>query len=219
MSEEKKTKRKILTYYLILGACILVIAAITVTVIFAVNNARNSITLDNGNNVTDGDNTGNNGENPDNGNTGEKPDDPSDVSKEFEFIAPVADVDLINGYTFYHNKTLNCYHFHTGLDLAGEAGTNVLACLDGKVENIIKDDLLDGNVVTIAHENGIRTSYFFINVAENLKVGDKVSRGQVIGTIAEATGSEYKEGAHLHFEVTVNGELADPEEYLDVSSK
>lgn len=218
MSEEKKTKKKILTYYLILGACILVIAAITVSVIFAVNNARSSITLDkdgeNGGEITDGDNTGGNTDgDPDNngGNT--------DVSTEYEFIAPLASVDLLNGYTYYHNKTLDCYHFHTGLDLAGEAGTSVMACLDGTVESITTGDLLDGNVVTLSHANGIKTSYYFIDVKEGLKVGDKVNQGDVIGKVSEPTGSEYKEGAHLHFEITVNGELADPEEYLDVSAK
>lgn len=222
MSEEKKSKKKIWTYYLILGACILVIAAITVTVIFAVNNARNSITLDTGNNVTDGttDGDGDN-EKPSDGDAtgGNGEDQPSDVTTTYEFIAPVASVDLINGYTFYHNKTLDCYHFHSGLDLAGEAGTSVLACLDGTVESITRDDLLDGSVVTLSHANGIKTSYYFIDAKEGLKVGDKVSQGDVIGAIAQPVGSEYKEGAHLHFEVTVNGELADPEEYLDVSAK
>ncbi|MGN0813883.1 MAG: peptidoglycan DD-metalloendopeptidase family protein [Candidatus Coproplasma sp.] len=232
MSEEKKTKKKIWTYYLILGACILVIAAITVTVIFAVNNARNSITLDKGDNVTDTDNSGGSGDggaaDSDNsgdgngettGGNGDSDGDSSDVSTTYEFIAPVSSVDLINGYTFYHNKTLDCYHFHTGLDLAGEAGTPVLACLDGTVESITTGDLLDGNVITLSHANGVKTSYYFVDVKETLKVGDSVSQGDVIGTIAEATGSEYKEGSHLHFEVYVNGELADPEEYLDVAAK
>lgn len=220
--ENKKSKKKILTYYLILGVCILVIAAITVGVVFAVNNANRDLTLDNPDNsqTNNGDNNGGNGNTPVNpgDNTGDKNDD-KPVDSTYVFIAPVDTVDVLNGYTFYHNKTLNCYHFHTGIDFAGEEGANVLSCLDGTVESITAGDLLDGNVITLAHENGIKTVYMFIDTKENLKVGDKVARGDVIGTIAKANGSEYKEGAHLHFEVLKGGEAVDPELYLDIDEK
>ena len=218
--ENKKSKKKILTYYLILGISILVIAAITVSVIFAVNGNKTDI-IDggsNGGNTTDDENNGDN-----KGNTDNPPDDkgnePVDSSTKYEFIAPIANVDVINGYTFYRNKTLDCYHFHTGLDFAGEEGANVLACIDGTVESITTGDLLDGNVITLVHENGLKTKYSFIDIKDNLKVGDKVARGDVIGTIAKPAGSEHKEGAHLHFEVLKDGELADPEQYLDIDVK
>lgn len=214
MSQENKNKKRILTYYLILGACILIIAAITVTVIFAVQNSKNSFEIDNSTGNTDNDNTDdtNDTDDTDNG-------DSSDVSSMYEFISPVEQMDVINDYTFYHNQTLDCYHFHTGLDMAGEAGTEVVACLDGTVESITVGDVLDGTVVTLSHANGVKTSYYFIDAAENLKVGDSVNRGDVIGTIAQPTGSEYKDGAHLHFEVYKDGVVADPNEYLDISEK
>ena len=219
--ENKKSKKKILTYYLILGISILVIAAVTVSVIFAVNGNKTDI-IDGGSN--DGGTTDNENNDDNKGSTDNPPDDkgddnPLDTSTKYEFIAPITNVDVINGYTFYRNKTLDCYHFHTGLDFAGEEGANVLACIDGKVESITTGDLLDGNVITLVHENGIKTKYSFIDVKDNLKVGDTVARGDVIGTIAKPTGSEHKEGAHLHFEVLKDGELADPEQYLDIDAK
>jgi murein DD-endopeptidase MepM/ murein hydrolase activator NlpD len=226
MNQEKNSnKKKILTYYLILGACILVIAAITVTVIFAVKNANNNITLDptdNNNTIVDNtpsDNTGNNDLNTpadDSANSGK---DDTTVSTSYEFILPVGDVNVINDYTFYKNKTLDYYHFHTGLDFSAEQGAEVFACLDGTVESITTGDLLDGTVITIAHNNGLKTVYKFIDATENLKEGDTIKRGDVIGTIAEANGSEYKDGAHLHLEVYADGALSDPEDYLTISAK
>ncbi len=213
MSQEKNNKKKLLTYYLILGACILLIAAVTVTVIFAVRNNGNSFEIDNGGTTDDG----NQDEDGDDEDDDDQPTD--DVSSAYEFIAPVSVMDVINDYTFYYNKTLDCYHYHTGLDMAAEAGTEVVACVDGTVESITVGDLLDGTKVVLSHADGVKTSYYFIDAAEGLEVGDTVKRGDVIGTVAEPAGREYKEGAHLHFEVSKNGETVDPNEYLDISEK
>lgn len=213
----KDKKKKLLTYYLILGACLLLIAAVTVTVIFAVRNADNSFQIDGGNDsVIDGDDDDD--DQPSDGDDdGDQPSE--DVSSQYEFIAPVTNMDVVNDYTFYYNKTLDCYHYHTGLDMAAEAGTEVVACVDGTVESITVGDVLDGTKIVLSHADGVKTSYYFIDAAENLKVGDSVKRGDVIGTVAEPTGSEYKEGAHLHFEVEKNGSIVDPNEYLDIADK
>ena len=50
-------------------------------------------------------------------------------------------------------------------------------------------------------------------------MGDKVEKGEVIATVAEATGNEYKDGAHLHFEVRKDGKTVDPAEYLTMEEK
>lgn len=213
MSQDKnnptKNRKKLITYYIILGACILLIAAVTVTVIFAVG-GDNSFEIDNGG-QTDVD--------EDDGNDDEDDDDGEDASSAYEFITPVSQMNVINDYTFYYNKTLDCYHYHTGLDMSAEAGTDVMACLDGTVESITVGDLLDGTKIVLSHADGVKTSYYFVDAAEDLKVGDTVSRGDVIGKIAQPTGSEYKDGAHLHFEVSKNGEVVDPNDYLDISDK
>ena len=226
MSEQKKTnKRKILTRTLILAACILVIAAITVTIIFAVNNwGRSDIHIDSGTHQPDnsGDNNDDNkGDNKDDNkddNNDNKGDDKPTVNPD-EFASPVASVDIATGFDFGKDATLGHWHFHTGLDMMAEAGTQVMACLDGTIEKIVVGDQLDGTSVTISHANGLKTVYTFIDAKEGLKEGDKISRGQVIGTVAEANGSEYLLGSHLHFEVYKNGELSDPADYLTGSIK
>lgn len=215
MKENKKTNgKKVLIYYLVLAACLLVIAAVTVTVIFSVkSNGGQDITIDAGNGEnTDGGNGGNEEENPNEGN--QQP-----TLGVNEFISPLEDVNVINSFTFYKNSTLNSYYLHTGLDFSAEVGTQVMAALDGTVESVYQNDVLTGTTVTISHENGLKTTYSFIDAVEGLTEGKTVSRGDVIGTVASPTGKEYKDGAHLHFEVVENGTAIDPELYLSVSDK
>ena len=46
-----------------------------------------------------------------------------------------------------------------------------------------------------------------------------VEKGDVIATVAEPNGKEYKDGAHLHFEVFENGQNIDPSKYLTLEEK
>ena len=215
--EPKNTKnKKLLTYYLILGACILVIAAIAVAVTLSITLGGNDMTLDDGNDQTiDGDDDKDDKDDEDDGDD----DDVEDTTGDMTFLMPVEEVNAINSYGFYHNTTLDKYYLHTGIDFGGEAGSDVFAALDGTVESITTDPLLMGTTITLSHENGLKTVYTFVEAAEGLKAGDKVEKGDVIATVAEAMGQEYKDGAHLHFEVFLNGEAVDPEEYLDIDGK
>ncbi len=227
MSEEKKThKRKLLIRYLILAACILVVAAITVTVVFAANDwFRTDISLEDndGNHTDDKPNTPDDGND---GNTGNKPSNPDDGKGEDkptanvnEFVYPVATMNVTTAYDFGKDATLGHWRFHSGLDISADAGSDVVACLDGTVESIVREDQLDGNKIVISHANGLKTVYTFVNIKEGLKAGDTVKRGDVIASVSEPVGSEYALGSHLHFEVLENGENCNPEKYLDVSEK
>ena len=122
-------------------------------------------------------------------------------------------------YGFYYNQTINAYYAHKGMDFSAEAGTQVFAVDAGVVESIYKDDLLVGTEITIDHGDGVKTVYRFVTANEDLTVGAEVKRGDCIATVAEATGEEYKDGAHLHFEVKKNGEIIDPAEYLTFEEK
>ena len=209
----KPTKKKILTYYLILAACLLVIAAVTVGVVFAVKN--NSVTPPS---INGGGNT-DNPKDPDEENPDKDPDDDKPTNSQYEFIVPVKDVNLTKAYVFGYDKTLDKYCHHEGMDFSCEAGSEVMAAVDGTIKSVATDDRLYGGVVTIEHANGIVTVYKFIDPNENLKEGTKVNRGDVIGKVAKATGSENADGDHLHFEVMKNNKLTDPDEYLDIISK
>ena len=134
-------------------------------------------------------------------------------------IMPVESVAVGTEYGFHASKTLGSYYEHKGLDFSAEVGTEVFAADDGVVESIYKDDVLLGTEITVAHEGGIKTVYRFVEEAEGLKVGASVKKGDVIARVAEPTGNEYKEGAHLHFEVLENGVNVDPTKYLTLEEK
>lgn len=210
--EQKPKNKKLLTYYLILGACILIIAAIAVAVTLSVTLGGDDMVLDDPDQTVDGDDDDNTDGDGDD-------DDVEDTTGDTTFLMPVDEVNAVNSYGFYHNTTLDKYYLHTGIDFAGDVGDEVYAALDGTVESITSDPVLMGTTITLSHENGLKTTYTFIDAAEGLAVGDTVEKGDVIATVAEAMGQEYKDGAHLHFEVFLNDEAVDPETYLDIDSK
>ena len=209
--KSRPTKKKILTYYLILAAVLLVAAAVTLGVVFGVKGSRVDDIIDNPNPPAPS--------NPDDGD--DKPDVPPivDTSTSYVFIVPIKNATLTQAHVFAYNKTLDWYRLHEGMDFSANAGENVLAAVDGTVRDVSRSDVLYGASVTIEHAGGITTVYKFIDPVETLKVGDKVSRGDVIGTVAVATGVENKDGDHLHFEVYKNGKIQDPDDYLDIASK
>ncbi len=211
--EQKPKNKKLLTYYLILGACILVIAAVAIAVTLTLTlGGSEDITADEDNTTVDSDESEVEEETPDEN-------DSEATVAETTFYMPVATVEVINTFGFYHNTTLNNYYVHKGIDFAGEVGDEVYAVLDGTVTSIVLNSVLTGTTITLTHDDGLVTVYTFVDVVDGLSVGDTVSRGDVIAYIAEATGNEYKDGAHLHFEVYLNGTAVDPEDYLEISEK
>ena len=134
-------------------------------------------------------------------------------------ISPVAAVTVGNDYGFHQSQTLGWYYVHEGVDFTAAAGTEVLAAEDGVVESIYKDDLLLGTEIVLSHGDGLKTLYRFVTETDGLTVGKTVKKGDVIATVAEPTGNEYKDGAHLHFEVMKDGVSVDPATYLTLEEK
>ena len=138
------------------------------------------------------------------------------VSTKINFIMPVENGVCIKEYTeasVVYNKTLGVYTGHMGMDITGEEGARVLAVLDGKVSSI-ESSYLDGVTVIVTHANGLKTVYNSREVDENLSVGDSVRQGDVLGVISSNNRREYKDGAHLHFEVEENGVKVSPTKYF-----
>lgn len=102
------------------------------------------------------------------------------------------------------------HEFHKGLDLNGEYGSPIHAAADGIVIRSDYDGGGYGNVVDIDHGNGYVTRYGHCSKLL-VKVGDLVHAGEVIGKVG-STG--HSTGAHLHFEVWINGQPVNPRPYL-----
>lgn len=92
---------------------------------------------------------------------------------------------------------------HAGVDFNGETGDPVYAATDGRVEYAEFNYGGYGNLIMIMRNDGTQTRYAHLH---KLKVqeGDRVSAGQLIGTIGNTGNSS---GSHLHFEVRVGKAL------------
>lgn len=109
----------------------------------------------------------------------------------------------------YHENT---YIQNTGINYKSDNEFDVVSILSGEVIEVEEKELL-GKSVTIRHDNEL------ISVYQSLKdvtvnKGDKVTAGQVIGKSGSCdliTDSQN----NLHFELYVNGTIADPEIYYN----
>lgn len=95
--------------------------------------------------------------------------------------------------------------YHTGLDLAAEAGAPIHAVNDGVVA-IAEELPISGNVVAIDHGAGVFSLYFHQSKIL-VHVGERVTRGQVIGLVG-TTG--LSTGPHLHWEMRIDGVPTNP---------
>ena len=106
------------------------------------------------------------------------------------------------------------WRFHHGIDLAGTWQENIRVSADGVVTFAGYHGSF-GKVIRIRHNYGIRTTYG--HLAKILvKKGQIVSEGQVIGKMGR-TGRV--DGAHLHYEISVNGKSKDPAIYFSIGRK
>ncbi len=113
-----------------------------------------------------------------------------------------------------YNETLADWRTHDGLDIAAVQGTTVLAASSGTVTKVTDDDMM-GTTVVIRHDGGYETTYSNLQARPNVKEGDSVSAGQIIGAVGRTAAAESAQGPHLHFSVTKDGVAIDPSEYLN----
>ena len=111
----------------------------------------------------------------------------------------------------YRNHPLShTYSLHRGIDISTAYGSDIVAGEDGVV-TIAKHNGSYGKYIVINHGNGYTTLYAH-NSQLLVSVGQTVKRGQVI---AKAGSTGNSTGPHCHFEVSYNGELQNPLNYLN----
>ena len=129
--------------------------------------------------------------------------------------SPVAGQEVF-GYSMEalsYNQTTRDWRTHNGVDLAAEAGTQVVAAADGEVYTVYEDDAL-GCTVVIRHEGGYTTRYSSLSQELLVKAGDTVTLGQPIGTVGSTALVETVLGPHVHFSVTYRDQPMDPADFL-----
>lgn len=99
--------------------------------------------------------------------------------------------------------------FHTGIDIGGSTGTNILAAESGRVSyaGYMRGY---GNVIILSHDRGYSTVYGH-NSVNLVKKGQYVKKGSMIGKVGK-TGNAT--GSHLHFEIRLSGKPVNPLSYL-----
>lgn len=106
---------------------------------------------------------------------------------------------------------------HTGIDFSapGIEGSNVYAATHGKVVEIVENANGYGNYVVLEH-NGYVTLYGHLKSISNIKVGDLVNAGTVLGTVGSTGRST---GPHLHFEIRVGTVAVDALIFINAIGK
>ena len=98
---------------------------------------------------------------------------------------------------------------HTGLDIACTTGTDIKVVSNGTVTFSGKKGSY-GNLVIVDHGNGVETWYGHCSKLY-AKVGDTVTAGDVIAAVGSTGNST---GPHLHFEIRIDGECVNPQNYV-----
>ena len=112
-----------------------------------------------------------------------------------------------------YNETTRDWRVHNGVDYGAEAGAPVLAAAEGTVTEVKEDDLL-GVTVVLRHAGGYETTYSNLQSVPTVAPEQYVSAGQVIGAVGATSLAEASMSPHLHFSVTKDGEIIDPQEFL-----
>ncbi len=128
-------------------------------------------------------------------------------------IQPVRNSDLkraIGGYGWRIDPFYKTRQMHSGIDFTADRGTEVYATGDGVVEEVEVAGWGYGKCIVVNHGYGYKTRYAHLS-AFDVKEGDKVKRGQLIGRVGSTGRST---GPHLHYEVEKNGAKVNPIGYF-----
>ncbi|GAA0744344.1 M23 family metallopeptidase [Clostridium oceanicum] len=144
--------------------------------------------------------------------------DTAKVSKQVQpkFIKPVEGT-IARVYSedpVFWNST-SSYRPNLGMDIKTNLGKSVLAVEDGKVENVVSSSQ-DGVKVIINHQSGLKSVYSNLAAKTNVKKGQAVKKGDVIGKVGKTTlRSAYeKYGDHLHFAMMKGNNYINPSKYI-----
>ena len=145
--------------------------------------------------------------------------DHDEMLKSIPAIQPVANKDLkrtASGYGMRVDPIYKTSKFHAGMDFSANIGTPVYATGDGVVKKVGWQSGY-GKIIIINHGFGYETWYAHLN-KYNVRVGQKVVRGEVIGEVGNTGKST---GPHLHYEVHVKGKVVNPVNYyfMDLSAE
>jgi murein DD-endopeptidase MepM/ murein hydrolase activator NlpD len=128
-------------------------------------------------------------------------------AKKFLVRKPVMAGIMRSGFGFRRHPILGVAKMHTGVDWTAPTGTPIYSSGNGTVDKVGWESGY-GKYVRVRHANGYETAYGHMTAfARGIDPGVRVRQGQIIGFVG-STG--LSTGAHLHYEIMVNGRFVDP---------
>ncbi len=115
-------------------------------------------------------------------------------------------IKLYSGYGMRIHPIHKIRKMHYGIDFTAPKGTPIYATGDAKVHRVYKSKSGYGNRVILDHGYGYKSLYAHMNSID-VKKGQKVKKGEVIGTVGN-TGTST--APHLHYEVIHKGKKVNP---------
>ncbi|MDB2414674.1 peptidoglycan DD-metalloendopeptidase family protein [Rickettsiales bacterium] len=129
---------------------------------------------------------------------------------------PVDGFRITSGYGKRRHPILGYNKMHKGIDFGAPHGTPIYAAGDGVIERLGRYGGY-GKYIRINHKNGYSTAYAHMSrYGRNLTDGSKVKQGQIIGYVGSTGRST---GAHLHYEIMINGRHTNPLSIKTVSGR
>lgn len=136
--------------------------------------------------------------------------------KELEFINPIDEGTISKEFakdTLTYSETLKEWVMHLGIDIKADKTTVVKAVEEGEV-TAIKTDPRYGITVIVKHQDGFETRYANLLTSEYVTEGEKVTKGQTLGTVGSTATFEIADDSHLHFEMLKDNEYVNPTSYI-----
>ena len=183
-------------------------------------NETNTISANNVNNTVNGSTTTNSAketttksttENTTNTNKKEDVKESKEEKKELAFEKPIEGeiMKVFAKDNLVFSNTLQEWTTHLGIDIKADK-TSVVKSAEAGTIKTIKNDPRYGLTITIEHDNGYQTVYANLLSSEFVVEGEKVEKGQSIGTVGNTATFEIADEPHLHFEVLKDGVQIDP---------
>jgi murein DD-endopeptidase MepM/ murein hydrolase activator NlpD len=132
-----------------------------------------------------------------------------EIRKRTPSLWPTASRQVTSGFGFRRDPFTGRSTHHSGIDIADDSGSTIVATAKGKVEEEGWDSQ-KGNYIIIAHGYGIRTVYMHL-VKINVSKGQQVEKGEAIGKMGSTGRST---GPHLHYEVHAHQKPVNPAPFL-----